>query len=139
MAGIEAYLARLESEAGFARDASGEVLRKADGTRKRRKGLPLNAAAYEIADTVARVFVIGTGEAPRAGRLADGTGLSGPYGKAVEKTLLILGHSVSDAFDLCHAAVSNLSLDDEMACHLLRCPLTRDQIKGAWEKSSPIS
>lgn len=96
-------------------------------TAKGGRGGQANLPAREVAHAVACLWIIARAEPPSLGRLADGSGLSGEYGRTVERVLSAVGIRCADAYRPAKDALDAL-LEDEArldALMLVRCPLTR--------------
>jgi hypothetical protein len=79
--------------------------------QKARRGGRHNEPAYRIAAALAEIYVIGLGEKPTIGNLADGTGPSGLYGKVTRTVLAQLGLGDIDVVRPCRAAIKDLTED----------------------------
>jgi hypothetical protein len=79
--------------------------------QKARRGGRHNEPAYRIAAALAEIYVIGLGEKPAIGNLADGRGPSGPYGKVTKSVLAHLGFGDKDVVRPCRAAIRDLTED----------------------------
>lgn len=91
------------------------------------RGGQINLAAREIAEAVAILWIIAQWDLPTLGRLADGSGLSGEYGRCVERVLDAVGVKCADAYrparDALDAIIANE--DTVTGLRLFRCPVTR--------------
>lgn len=76
---------------------------------KSRRGGRKNEPAYLIAETLAEIYVIGLRKKPTIGKLVDGTGPSGSFGKVTAAVFAILKVEKSDVIRPCKAAIEGLS------------------------------
>lgn len=77
--------------------------------QKARRGGQVNEPAYRIAETIAEIYVVGLGEKPTIGRLEDGSGPSGLYGRVTAAIFSILEVRASDVFRPCRTAIDRLT------------------------------
>lgn len=91
------------------------------------RGGQTNLAAREIAEAVAMLWIVARWDIPTLGRRADGSGLSGEYGRSVERVLDAVGVNCADAYrparDALDAIIANE--DTVTGLRLFRCPVTR--------------
>ena len=78
---------------------------------KAKLGRPRKEPAFRIAAALAEVHLIGKGKVPKIGRLADGSGPSGVYGKTVANVCMLLGINVADVVPHCKRAINDLTPD----------------------------
>lgn len=78
---------------------------------KAKRGRPWNEPAFRVASAMAEIYLIGRGKIPTVGRLADGGGPSGTFGKAVAKVCILLGIKVADVVPHCQRAIADLTPD----------------------------
>lgn len=73
-----------------------------------RRGWPKNIAARKVCKAVAITYYLSRHKLPSIGKLENGKGMSGEYGKVCEAILAELGITHSDVFSACKDAVENL-------------------------------
>lgn len=78
---------------------------------KAKRGRPWNEPAFRVAAAMAEIYLIGRGKVPTIGRLADGGGPSGEYGKAMAKVCNLLEIKVADVVPHCQRAIADLTPD----------------------------
>jgi hypothetical protein len=76
---------------------------------KNQIGRPVNEAARSLCEHVSIVYVLHFGERPSIGRLADGGGVSGKYGRVCEKIMKSLDMKVADAYRPCLGGIERIS------------------------------
>lgn len=83
--------------------------------------------ARRIAEAIAMLWIVARGDLPTLGRLADGSGLSGEYGRCVERVLASARVKCADAYRPARDALDGVAADEATirALLLIRCPLTR--------------
>lgn len=108
--------------------------------REAQEGLPhrpTNLSLHAIAQAVAEVFVIGTGNDPTASSPADKTdGVNGDFGKALDRIFRLLGFKPSKNYAV--KAVEHLEMGDTLerpkairtGKHLVKVSLVTGQISG---------
>lgn len=91
------------------------------------RGGQTNLAAREIAEAVAMLWIVARWDFPTLGRLADGSGLSGEYGRCVEQVLAAVGVKCADAYRPAQDALDTVRANEDtvVSLRLIRCPLTR--------------
>lgn len=117
MRGLAATEARLRFEGG-----------------QNRRGNPKNLVPHAIAFAAAQIYVIGMGSLPAAHNETAGHEVRGIFGKVVEDLFDAMGLGF-DAIGPARAAIARLEglSDEEWAgLMLVRCPVTRTNIKAEW-------
>lgn len=84
-----------------------ELLRWEAG--KAQQGGQKNQAAYRVAEAVAEIYVLGLKKRPTAGKLANGMGVSGLFGKVVASVFVALDIKAKALFGPCDAAKSAMT------------------------------
>lgn len=104
---------------------------------KPKRGRPKNEPAFQVASALAMIHVIGTDKMPTIGNLADGSGPSGAYGKAVAKVFALLDIKVADVVPLCQKAINDLTPDRIAAFQIATNPRSLSLFASRGVKVTP--